>query len=141
MSHYLSEVRKLGCWVCVRTPNTPIFGYFFECDIVILVPTLAVTVRRLHDVGKSGWWILISLIPIIGGIWLLILTVTVFAAPAFNPYLQPCKGVLPGLQSIFNVLRRKYCIIVRMQGTDNLDLIIAKGENNHQTIKDRSSIN
>lgn len=44
--------------------------------LAILVPGLAVAVRRLHDVGKSGWLILLSLIPLIGGIWLLILMVT-----------------------------------------------------------------
>ncbi|MBR4975355.1 MAG: DUF805 domain-containing protein [Bacteroidales bacterium] len=37
-----------------------------------LVPTLAVGARRLHDIGKSGWWLLISLIPVIGWILLLI---------------------------------------------------------------------
>ena len=42
----------------------------------LLIPGLAVTVRRLHDTGKSGWMILISFIPIIGTIWLLILLVT-----------------------------------------------------------------
>lgn len=31
-----------------------------------LIPSLAVGVRRLHDIGKSGWWLLICLIPIIG---------------------------------------------------------------------------
>jgi uncharacterized membrane protein YhaH (DUF805 family) len=44
--------------------------------LVMLIPGIAVAVRRLHDVGKSGWFILISLIPIIGGIWLLVLLVT-----------------------------------------------------------------
>ena len=34
---------------------------------------LAVCVRRLHDIGKSGWWVLIGLVPVIGGIWLLVL--------------------------------------------------------------------
>lgn len=43
-------------------------------SLVIFLPSLAVTVRRLHDVGKSGWWILISLIPIIGAIILLVFT-------------------------------------------------------------------
>jgi uncharacterized membrane protein YhaH (DUF805 family) len=38
-----------------------------------LVPSLAVGVRRLHDVGKSGWMLLVALIPLIGAIWLLIL--------------------------------------------------------------------
>ncbi len=42
----------------------------------IFIPSLAVSVRRLHDVGKSGWMLLISLIPLIGSIWLLVLTLT-----------------------------------------------------------------
>lgn len=29
--------------------------------------------RRLHDTGRSGWWILISLIPVVGAIWLIVL--------------------------------------------------------------------
>ena len=37
------------------------------------LPSLAVTVRRLHDTNRSGWWTLITLIPYIGGIILLIL--------------------------------------------------------------------
>ncbi len=44
--------------------------------LVVLIPGLAVAVRRLHDVGKSGWFLLVGLIPIIGAIWLLILMVT-----------------------------------------------------------------
>ena len=40
------------------------------------IPSFSVSVRRLHDVGKSGWFMLIVLIPIIGGIWLLILACT-----------------------------------------------------------------
>lgn len=34
--------------------------------LAYLIPSLAVVVRRLHDVGRSGWWILIALIPLIG---------------------------------------------------------------------------
>jgi uncharacterized membrane protein YhaH (DUF805 family) len=41
-----------------------------------LLPGLGVLVRRLHDTGKSGWMALVSLIPIIGGIWLLVLMCT-----------------------------------------------------------------
>lgn len=41
-----------------------------------IVPSLAVGVRRMHDIGKSGWHILIGLIPLIGGIWLLVLNCT-----------------------------------------------------------------
>ena len=35
-------------------------------DLAAFIPGLAVSFRRLHDIGKSGWWILINLIPIIG---------------------------------------------------------------------------
>jgi uncharacterized membrane protein YhaH (DUF805 family) len=42
-------------------------------SLAILIPQLAVQVRRLHDVDKSGWWLLIYLIPIIGVIWMLVL--------------------------------------------------------------------
>ena len=41
-------------------------------SLAILVPSLAITVRRLHDINKSGWWILISLVPLVGGIILLV---------------------------------------------------------------------
>ncbi len=37
----------------------------------LLVPTLAVSVRRLHDTGRSGWWMLLSLVPF-GGIVLIV---------------------------------------------------------------------
>ena len=44
--------------------------------LALFIPGLAVFVRRMHDVGKSGWFILISLVPLIGAIWLLILWCT-----------------------------------------------------------------
>ena len=44
--------------------------------LFILVPSLAVTVRRLHDVGKSGWFYFIILIPLGGAIWLFVLFCT-----------------------------------------------------------------
>ena len=40
--------------------------------MAVIVPGLAVTVRRLHDTGRSGWWILISFVPFVGGIILLV---------------------------------------------------------------------
>ncbi|WP_243398301.1 DUF805 domain-containing protein [Deinococcus koreensis] len=43
--------------------------------LAVFVPSLAVTVRRLHDTGKSGWWYLIGLIPLVGGLVLLVFTV------------------------------------------------------------------
>ena len=41
-------------------------------SIALLLPTLGVGARRLHDIGKSGWSLLIAIIPIIGSIILLI---------------------------------------------------------------------
>ena len=38
----------------------------------ILIPSIAVGIRRLHDTDKSGWWILIGLVPFVGGIILLV---------------------------------------------------------------------
>ena len=43
---------------------------FFLYAVAVFLPGLAVDIRRLHDIGKSGWWYLIYLIPIIGAIWL-----------------------------------------------------------------------
>ncbi|HZC85316.1 MAG TPA: DUF805 domain-containing protein [Rubrobacter sp.] len=40
--------------------------------LAILIPSLAVTVRRLHDIDRSGWWILVALVPLIGTIVLLV---------------------------------------------------------------------
>ncbi|MFB9237326.1 DUF805 domain-containing protein [Plantactinospora siamensis] len=40
--------------------------------LALLLPGLAVGVRRLHDTNRSGWWILIGLIPLVGGIVLLV---------------------------------------------------------------------
>ncbi len=41
-------------------------------SLVVLIPAILVYIKRFHDRDKSGWWVLIGLIPIIGGIWLLI---------------------------------------------------------------------
>lgn len=60
-------------------------------SLAVLTPGIAVGVRRLHDVGKSGWMLLISFIPLIGAIWLLILTTT-DSNPGENKYGPNPKG-------------------------------------------------
>src|SRR5262245_19847359 len=42
-------------------------------SLALFLPSLAVTVRRLHDSAKSGWWILIILVPLVGSIVLLVM--------------------------------------------------------------------
>ena len=41
-------------------------------SLAVLVPSIAIAVRRLHDIGKSGWWYLISLIPLVGAIIMIV---------------------------------------------------------------------
>jgi len=53
--------------------------------LAVLIPGLAVTIRRLHDVGKSGWMLFILLIPFIGQIWLFVLMV-LDSKPGENKY-------------------------------------------------------
>ncbi len=40
--------------------------------LTVVVPGIAVSIRRLHDTGRSGWWCLISLVPVVGWIVFLI---------------------------------------------------------------------
>ncbi|EDP59550.1 DUF805 domain-containing protein [Vibrio sp. AND4] len=44
--------------------------------LAVLIPGIAVSVRRLHDIGRTGWWVLISFIPLIGLIVLIIFAAT-----------------------------------------------------------------
>ena len=48
-------------------------SFFGLYEILAIVPSLSVTIRRLHDAGFSGWWYLISFVPIIGGFILIAL--------------------------------------------------------------------
>ena len=53
--------------------------------LVVMIPSLAVTVRRLHDTGRSGAWLLILFLPLIGFVWLLVLMV-LEGTPGDNKY-------------------------------------------------------
>ena len=56
-------------WVISPTFALVIYICFI---IAIFVPNIALTIRRLHDIGKSGWWLLLSLVPYIGGLVMLV---------------------------------------------------------------------
>lgn len=62
--------------------------YFFAS----LIPSLAIQVRRLHDVDKSGWYMLLNFVIIIGWIWLLVLNI-LDSTPGANKYGQNPKVV------------------------------------------------
>lgn len=58
----------------------------------VLLPSLGVSVRRLHDTNRSGWWILLALIPLIGAIVLIIFMVQ-DSTPGENQFGSNPKGV------------------------------------------------
>ena len=64
-------------WIILSNLGVPIIQelallIIFIYYLGIIIPSLAATVRRLHDVGKSGWMVLISLIPFVGAIVLIV---------------------------------------------------------------------
>lgn len=59
--------------------------------LAVFVPGIAVTVRRLHDVGRSGWWLLLVFIPVIGGVVLFVFTL-IDSEPGENRYGPNPKG-------------------------------------------------
>ena len=61
-------------------------------SLAILIPSLAVTVRRLHDTDRTGWWLLIGMIPLIGAIVLLVFML-LDSQPGDNQYGAHPKGV------------------------------------------------
>ena len=60
-------------------------------SLAVLIPTLALTVRRLHDTDRTGWWILIVLVPFIGWIVLLVFAL-LDGTPGSNSYGPNPKG-------------------------------------------------
>jgi len=61
--------------------------------LAVLIPGLAVAVRRLHDSGRKGWWVLLALIPIIGPI-ILIFFLIQDSTPGDNTYGPNPKGAV-----------------------------------------------
>ncbi len=59
--------------------------FYILYSLAVFIPSLAVGVRRLHDIGKSGWMWLIVFIPIVGAIWLIAL-MTFDSKPGANKW-------------------------------------------------------
>jgi len=71
------------------------YGAIFSLYVLgTLIPIVALSVRRLHDIGKSGWWYFIQFVPLIGSIWFLILMVT-DSQPGSNQYGSNPKESTP----------------------------------------------
>ena len=68
----------------------PVLGWILA--VAIFLPGLAVAVRRLHDTGRSGWWYLLVLLPLLGAIILIVFFVQ-DSKPGDNQYGPNPKGV------------------------------------------------
>lgn len=73
-----------------RSNASPIAGLV---SLALLLPGLAVAIRRLHDTGKSGWYVLLGLIPIVGVFLLIFLYYIKDSQPGDNLYGPNPKGV------------------------------------------------
>jgi uncharacterized membrane protein YhaH (DUF805 family) len=60
--------------------------------LILLWPSLAIQIKRFHDRDKSGWWVLLNLIPIIGPIWLFIELGFLPGTPGPNRFGNPLSG-------------------------------------------------
>ena len=65
---YMNPLERYGHEAFAKEAGQPLQLLF---NLATLLPTLAVTIRRLHDTDHSGWWILLGLIPVIGTLILL----------------------------------------------------------------------
>ncbi|MGO8756877.1 MAG: DUF805 domain-containing protein [Terracidiphilus sp.] len=71
---------------------SPVMVLFWIFCLAAFIPSLSCGVRRLHDTGKSGWWLLIAFVPFVGGIILLVLMV-IDSTPGVNEYGPNPKGL------------------------------------------------
>ena len=71
--------------------GTPVLSGLFM--LAMLLPSIAVGIRRLHDTDRSGWWLLIGMIPILGAIVLIVFFVQ-DSKPGENRFGPNPKGVV-----------------------------------------------
>ena len=70
---YLCYALLMGVLSCLDMLIGSPFIIMIIASLALVVPGIAFVGRRLHDIGKSGWWILIYLVPLVGPIWWLVL--------------------------------------------------------------------
>jgi len=91
-----------GLAFAAESPALASIAYVYS--LAVLIPGIAVSVRRLHDIGKSGWFLLIALIPLVGPIWLLVLQCT-DSVNGENQWGENPKGI--GNNSVINEIGRE----------------------------------
>ncbi len=75
------------------TTNVGVIGSI--ASLALLLPSIAVAIRRLHDTSRSGWWILIGLIPIVG--WIILIVFYCQDSHGENEYGPSPKAVAPAV--------------------------------------------
>jgi uncharacterized membrane protein YhaH (DUF805 family) len=75
------------------TTNVGVIGSI--ASLALLLPSIAVAIRRLHDTSRSGWWILIGLIPIVG--WIILIVFYCQDSHGENQYGPSPKAVAPAV--------------------------------------------
>ena len=74
LGNFLIAAVLMGLFVA--TESMIFYAVYMLYALAVFIPSLAVAVRRLHDTDKSGWFLLIGLIPLVGGIILLVFMAT-----------------------------------------------------------------
>ncbi|HVK33481.1 MAG TPA: DUF805 domain-containing protein [Burkholderiaceae bacterium] len=65
-------------------------------NLLLLWPALAISAKRWHDRGKSGWWVLVVLVPVVGWIWAVVENGFLRGTPGPNPYGEnPLRNAAP----------------------------------------------
>ena len=67
------------CWLVDLAIDAPILTIFYGFAAVI--PGLSLSVRRLHDAGRSGWWLLVGVVPVVGQLAVLVFLVSASQPP------------------------------------------------------------
>jgi len=94
---YQGRARRREYWmftlfsfICSLILNIiPFLGLLYF--LVVIVPSVCLGIRRLHDIGKSGWWALLAFIPLVGAI-ILIVFFCLDSQPGENQYGPNPKG-------------------------------------------------
>ncbi len=78
----------------LRVAGLPARGTEIAVNLLLLWPTLALSVKRWHDRDKSGWWVLVVLVPVIGWLWALVENGLLRGSAGANRFGKPPEPVV-----------------------------------------------
>ena len=91
--YWMFVLFNMICLVILRVIGEALEAQFLAglYYLAVLLPSICLGIRRLHDIGKSGWWLLLALIPLVGGLILLVFF-CLDSQPGENQYGPNPKG-------------------------------------------------